>query len=165
MIWYEHGGRGYHWHAVGMRKQSASRPISLDRNAKYVGSDDSLCAASKAYFAGARTGRVALPIAIAIATEFRRVSLYSKATFGGYCARHALVCHLTSGLYRGTRRLGRARANICGFFTYDLGVHGRFGTAANTVQSCTFRRDGYRNPTIVVDGNGFYRCEKSSPGN
>jgi hypothetical protein len=54
MIWYEHGGRGYHWHAVGMRKQSASRPISLDRNAKYVGSDDSLCAASKAYFAGAR---------------------------------------------------------------------------------------------------------------
>lgn len=54
MIWYEHGGRGYHWHAVGMRKQSESRPISLDRNAKYVGGDASLCAGSKAYFAGAR---------------------------------------------------------------------------------------------------------------
>jgi hypothetical protein len=69
------------------------------------------------------------------------------------------------GFIAGRDGLGGLVLISAAFFTYDLGVHGRFGTAANTVQSCTFRRDGYRNPTIVVDGNGFYRCEKSSPGN
>ena len=53
MIWYEHGGWGYHWHAIGMRKWPDARPVKLDRTAKYDGGDAGLCAASKAYFAGA----------------------------------------------------------------------------------------------------------------
>ena len=56
IVWYEHGGLGYHLHAIGViQSQKTAR---MDGNARYVGFDgEQLCAGSRAYFGGAQTSQ------------------------------------------------------------------------------------------------------------
>lgn len=54
IIWYEHGGRGYHLHALGLRQRKSGRKV--DGFARYTGNTaQHLCAATRAFFDGAMT--------------------------------------------------------------------------------------------------------------
>ena len=56
IVWYEHGGIGYHLHAVGVRHWHLKSGAAIDSSSRYMGQTArELCAASKAFFDGART--------------------------------------------------------------------------------------------------------------
>lgn len=58
IVWYEHGGRGYHLHALGMIKWPGHAGLEVSPFASFGGGNSAdLCAASKAFFAGVQTSQ------------------------------------------------------------------------------------------------------------
>jgi hypothetical protein len=56
LVWYEHGGIGYHLHASGLTKRHDPSSVEMDSDARFIGSTaKDLCAATKAFFEGVRT--------------------------------------------------------------------------------------------------------------
>lgn len=58
IVWYEHGGRGDHLHALGMIKWPGQTGLEVSPFAWFGGGNSAdLCAASKAFFAGVQTSQ------------------------------------------------------------------------------------------------------------
>jgi len=58
IVWYEHGGRGYHLHALGMIERPEQTGLEVSPFAWFGGGNNAdLCAATKAFFAGVQTSQ------------------------------------------------------------------------------------------------------------
>jgi hypothetical protein len=58
IVWYEHGGRSYQLHALGMNKWPEPTGLRVSPFAWFGGGNsDELCAASKAFFSGVLTSQ------------------------------------------------------------------------------------------------------------